>query len=165
MKPICMAIMIAVATVCIGEDKVPLSPNDVGLPRGYQNWRLIGVSHRGDSDTLRGILGNYQAIEAARSGKTQPWPDGSILVKVVWEDRSHPSFDAATVPGNIVHVEMMEKNAKQFRKTGGWGFARWTGENLKPYGQDASFAKECFECHQTVEKNDYVFTRPVVFPE
>ena len=46
----------------------PPAPNGIEFPQGYQDWRVIGVSHRTDNNTLRIILGNDTAIEAARAG-------------------------------------------------------------------------------------------------
>lgn len=62
--------------------KVLPAPNGITMPEGYKNWRLIAPSHRTDNNTLRVVLGNDIAIEAARTGKTNPWPDGAILGKV-----------------------------------------------------------------------------------
>ena len=58
----------------------------------------------------------------------------------------------------------MEKNSKRLAQTGGWGFSRWLGKELKPYGKDADFAKECFGCHTPRKSSDYVFTFPAVIP-
>lgn len=146
-----------------GDDVAP-APNGITLPKGYKNWRLISPSHRTDNNTLRVILGNDVAIEAARAGQTNPWPDGTILAKLVWKDSTHPNWEKATVPGNFVHAEFMIKDSKKYAATGGWGFARWLGMEQKPYGKDAAFVQECFGCHTPVKSTDYVFTRPVVLP-
>lgn len=140
------------------------SPNGIELPAGYKNWRLISVAHRTDKPTLRAVLGNDIAIDAARSGKTNPWPDGAILAKLVWKDRQHPQWATATVPGEFVHAEFMFKDSKKYAATGGWGWARWVGMEQKPYGKDANLAQECVACHQPVKGNDLVFTKPVALP-
>ena len=144
--------------------EVPPAPNGIELPEGYRDWRVIGVSHRTDNNTLRIILGNDAAIEAARAGKTLPWPDGAILAKIVLKDATHEHWPAATVPGNFVHAEFMLKDQEKYAATGGWGFARWLGKDQTPYGKDASFVQECFGCHTPVKGNDYVFTHPVLLP-
>jgi len=143
---------------------VPPAPNGIALPDGYKNWRLIAPSHRTDNNTLRVVLGNDAAIGAARAGKTNPWPDGAILAKIVWKDSTHPNWEKATVPGALVHAEFMIKDSKKYAATGGWGYARWLGTDQKPYGKDAGFAQECVACHTPVKANDYVFTHPVVLP-
>ncbi|MEN8259700.1 MAG: cytochrome P460 family protein [Pseudomonadota bacterium] len=142
----------------------PLAPNGIELPKNYKNWRVLGVSHREDNTSLRAILGNYAAMQAAQKGQTDPWPDGAIFAKVVWNDSKHPFWDTATVPGEFSHVEFMIKDATKYGSTGGWGFARWKGEGLTPYGADASFAQECFNCHGAAKSTDHVFTRPVKMP-
>ncbi|HLC14851.1 MAG TPA: cytochrome P460 family protein [Thermodesulfovibrionia bacterium] len=146
------------------EKKVPPAPNGIELPQGYKDWRLISSSHREDNNTLRVILGNDAAIDAARQGKTNPWPDGVTFAKLVWKDSKHPKWATATVPGDFVHAEFMVKDAKKYAATGGWGFARWLGSEQKPYGNDASFVQECFNCHTPVKDNDYVFTKPSSLP-
>jgi hypothetical protein len=146
--------------------KAELSPNGIALPKGYKNWRVIAISHRTDNDSLRAILGNNTAVDAARLGQTNPWPEGSILAKLVWKDTVHEDdWPEATVPGQFVHAEFMVKDASKYMQTGGWGFARWLGEDQKPYGKDDSFARdECFACHTPMAKKDYVFSRPAVMP-
>jgi hypothetical protein len=142
----------------------PPAPNGITLPPYFKEWRLIGVSHRTDKNSLRAILGNPRAIEAARAGQTNPWPDGAILAKIVWQDAILPEWEAATVPGALQHVEFMVKDRLRYSETGGWAFARWVGEELKPYGSDASFANECFACHGAAAGRDHVFTHPVIIP-
>jgi len=143
---------------------VAAAPNGIALPAGYRNWRLIASSQRNDNHTLRVILGNDTAIEAARAGNTNPWPEGTMLCKLVWKDAAHPRWETAIVPGEFVHAEFMVKNGEKFRDTGGWGFARWTGMDQKPYGADAAFAQECYGCHVPMKDNDYVFTHPASLP-
>ena len=143
---------------------VPPAPNGIELPERYQDWRVIGVSHRTDNNTLRVILGNDQAIDAARSGQTNPWPDGTTLAKIVLKDSSHEHWPTATVPGKMIHAEFMIKQRDKYAATGGWGYARWLGKDQTPYGKDAGFEQECHNCHTPVKANDYVFTSPIVFP-
>jgi len=140
------------------------TPNNISFPKDYKNWRLIGTSHRQDNNTLRAILGNDTAIDAARSGKTNPWPEGAILAKVVWKDTLHPKWETAVVPGELVHLEFMIKDSKTYRSTGSWGYARWIAPDLKPFGEDASSTQKCFNCHIAVKDSDYVFTKPVLLP-
>lgn len=142
----------------------PAAPNGIEMPKNYQNWQLIGVAHRSDNQTIRTILGNPIAVKAARNGQTNPWPEGAILAKLVWKNSQHPLWEAATVPGDIQHFEFMIKNSQQYRSTQGWGYARWTGKELKPYGENAEFTQECAGCHAKAEKTDYVFTRPAKMP-
>lgn len=158
-------IMLFIAGIAVSsKTRIFPAPNGISLPDGYKNWRLISSSHRTDNNTLRVILGNDKAIQAAKDGKTNPWPDGSVLAKLVWKDATHEKWPTATIPGKFVHAEFMIKGAKRFSATGGWGFARWLGLEQQPYGKDANFVQECYGCHLPVKGNDYVFTQPAVLP-
>ncbi|WP_305041544.1 cytochrome P460 family protein [Geoalkalibacter sp.] len=157
-------LLIALACPVHAESIVPPAPNGITLPGGYQNWRLISSSYREDNKTLRVILGNDQAVEAALRGQTNPWPDGAILGKLVWKEARHPQWPAALIPGELSHVEFMIRDQEKYADTVGWGFARWLGMDLKPYGADADFARECVACHTPVKDNDYVFTKFSTLP-
>jgi hypothetical protein len=151
-------------TASAADAPVPAAPNGITLPENYKDWPVIASSHRIDNNTSRVILGNEIAIEAARTGNTNPWPDGAILGKLVWKDTTLKAWEKAVVPGEFVHAEFMVKDAKQWAATGGWGFARWKGMDQAPYGDNADFVQECFSCHTPVKDNDYVFTHPARMP-
>ena len=143
--------------------EVAPAPNGIAFPAGYQNWRVVAVSERIDNNTLRVIVGNDTAIKAARSGKTNPWPNGTILGKVVWKQAKEEHWPTAIVPTDFVHAEFMLKDSEKYSATGGWGYARWKGPELKPYGKDKNFTSECLGCHTPMKNNDYVFTKPAPF--
>ena len=142
---------------------LPVAPNGIGLYADYMNWKVIAPSYREDKGHIRIITGNEIAVTAMRTG-TKPLPDGSVLAKVAWKAEKHPSFPVATEPGAFVQVEFMVKDARKYKDTGGWGFARFTGSDLKPYGKDSGFVAECFGCHTPVASNDYLFTKIVKTP-
>jgi len=156
--------LLASCSMVVSAQQVPAAPNGIELPENYKDWRVIAVSHRTDNNTLRIILGNDTAINAARGKETSPWPDGTVLGKLVFKDATDKAWQQATVPGRFVHAEFMFKDAEKYAATGGWGFARWLGDDQKPYGKDAGFVQECFACHTPVKDNDYVFTHPVMLP-
>ena len=140
------------------------APNGIALPEGYKDWRLLSVHQRGDNNTIRAVLGNDVAIKAAREGKTNPWPDGAVLGKMVWKSAKHDRWETAIEPSAFVHAEFMIKNNEKYAATGGWGYARWIGQEQKPYGKDAGFVQECVGCHTPVKDSDWVFTHPVKLP-
>jgi hypothetical protein len=55
----------------------------------------------------------------------------------------------------------MLKDAQRYKQTDGWGWGRWRGLDLKPYGNDAHFVNECTGCHLPVRGDDYVYTLPI----
>jgi hypothetical protein len=138
-----------------------VSPELNGLPfdPDFENWHLISTTDRGDNYTFRFILGNSTAINAAQSGNVSPWPDGTRFAKIAWQQES--GSDGLIHAGKFVQVELMIKDAKRYKDTDGWGWGRWRGVDLKPYGNDEHFVNECTGCHQPVRGNDYVYTLPI----
>jgi len=63
--------------------------------------------------------------------------------------------------GEFWQVEFMVKDAVKYKDTKGWGWGRWRGLDLQPYGKDALFVTECTRCHAPVKDNDFVFTYPI----
>lgn len=125
----------------------------------FENWKPLSFTDRGDNYTFRFVLGNAIAVKAAQSGQITPWPDGSRFAKVAWQQELGP--DGLVHPGKFVQVELMLKNAQQYKRTDGWGWGRWRGAELKPYGKDAGFVHECTGCHMPVRGNDSVYTLPM----
>lgn len=140
--------------------EAPAAKADKPVHGEYRDWRVLGVSHRTEKNTLRAIVGNDAAIEAARAGKVNPWPDGAIIGKIIWKERPHPNWPSAIVPGEFSGAEAMIKDSKKFAETGGWGFGHWVGDKLVMHNKEKS--AECFACHTTVKDADYVFTIPAL---
>ena len=170
MKIINLALLVSVLVFSTtsfagGGTAVPPAPNGIEFPADYPNWRVISISHRTDNKSMRVILGNDIAIEAARAGNTRPWPDGAVLGKVVWKEMAESGWPAAIAPDKFVHAEFMFRDSKKWAGNGtGWGWARWVGSEQKPYGKDAGISQECISCHTPVKGNDWVFTTPALFP-
>jgi hypothetical protein len=158
------ALLLAASAAGLAQAPVPPAPNGIPLPADYKNWRVIAVSQRTDNNTMRVITGNDIAVEAARTGRTNPWPEGAVLGKVVWKLDKDPLWQPAIVPGEVVHIEFMARDAKKYAATGNWGYSRWLGMERKPHGKDAGFAQECFGCHTVAKGKDYVFTKPARLP-
>ncbi|OQK17911.1 hypothetical protein AU255_08635 [Methyloprofundus sedimenti] len=160
-----LSALILLPTLSSAQNVEP-TPNGIKYPTGLTNWRVIGTSIRNDNNTQRVILGNSIAIKAARSNtEKKQWPDGTILAKLVWKNETLPTWQAATVPGDFVHAEIMVRDTKKYASTGGWGFARWKGLELSPHGKDKEDAQQpCFECHKAAESTGFVFTQPAKMP-
>ncbi len=142
-------------------DLATVRPEFNGFPfdPAFESWKLISTTDRGDNNTFRFILGNETAVKAVRSDNLSPWPDGTRFAKIAWQQEPGP--DGLMHPGKFVQVELMLKDAKRYKDTEGWGWGRWRGLDLKPYGSDAQFVNECTGCHRPVRGNDYVYTLPV----
>jgi mono/diheme cytochrome c family protein len=133
--------------------------NGLSFDPGFESWKPLSFTDRGDNRTFRFILGNGLAVKAARAGNISPWPDGARFAKVTWQQEMGP--DGLVHPGKFIQVELMVKNGGDYKDTEGWGWGRWRGLDLKPYGNDAHFVNECTSCHQPLRGNDYVYTTPI----
>lgn len=162
-KSILVGISLLLAAGAQAGTELPVAPNGIALYPDYMAWKVIAPSYREDKGHIRVITGNEIALAALKAGR-QPLPDGSVLAKVAWKAEKHPAFPVATEPGTFVQVEFMVKDAQKYKDTGGWGFARFVGNDLTPYGKDAGFVAECFGCHTPVANNDYLFTKIVRTP-
>ena len=133
--------------------------NGLAFDSSFERWSLLSVTDRGDNNTFRFILGNDVAIKALETGNISPWPDGTEFAKVAWQQT--PGSDGLVRIGSFVQVELMKKDASQYKATEGWGWGRWRGIDLKPYGSNADFVNECTACHRPLRGNDYVYTMPM----
>ena len=139
---------------------VAAAPNGIAFPDGYKTWKTVSSTERFDNRTLRVILGNDVAIDAIAHNRINPWPDGTIFAKVAW----HSQKDEASgllLPADFYQVEFMMRDSQKYAATQGWGWARWRGSNLTPYGKNASFTNECIGCHAPLVSTDLVFTAPI----
>jgi hypothetical protein len=128
---------------------------------GYRNWQVLSTNKRFDLGEFHMILGNPVAVKAIREGQTNPYPDGAILAKPAWQQLLDSSGEVRS--GAFMRVEFMIRDSKKYASTLGWGWARWIGTTLTPWGTDAaSVAPSCVSCHRPLEKVNYVFTLPFV---
>lgn len=139
--------------------EVPKALNGVRYIPGYEDWTPVSTTLRTDNGTIRIIYGNDIAIQAIRRHQTNPWPNGSILAKVAWDQLTTPEGNITT--GAFKQVEYMIKDKEKYASTEGWGWARFKTPALKPYGATALFTTECINCHRPVKNNDFVFTAPI----
>jgi hypothetical protein len=135
------------------------APNGIAYIPGYQDWKIISTTDRFDNNTMRVIFGNDVAIKAIAEGNIRPWPDGTMFAKAAWAQQVDENGDTKT--GQFIQVEFMIKDRRKYASTEGWGFARWRGTDLKPYGKDAAFTSECTGCHKPLRENDYVYSFPL----
>ena len=126
----------------------------------YRNWQVLSVNKRFDLGEFHMILGNPVAVKAIREGQTNPYPDGAILAKPAWQQLLDSSGEVRS--GAFMRVEFMIRDSRKYASTLGWGWARWIGTTLTPWGTDAaSVAPSCVSCHRPLEKANYVFTLPL----
>lgn len=137
----------------------PVSANGIVYSDEYRNWEVISTTDKYDGGSMRVVYGNDIMVKAIREQQL-PFPDGARIVKVVWGKQQEDTA-GNVLPGNFQNVQVMIKDSKKYASTEGWGFAKFDGLALKPYGKRADFAITCINCHrQLVPENDFVFNIP-----
>jgi len=169
---------VLVALALAAQDRYTLKvPNGLAFSefRGYQDWQVVAPSQTDAAKVMRVILANPVMMKAYREGipgNGKPFPDGSKIAKIEWEPRkiTDAPFSATTpdtVPGRLTEVEFIEKDAKRFADSNGWGyavfdydaasdtFAPGTLTGKPPQGNDAKCGAAC---HKLAAATDYIFT-------
>ncbi len=88
--------------------------------RGYEGWQAISMSRSEKAVAM--ILGNPAMIDSYRAGiphNGKPFPDGAKMAKIHWTPKPNQFFPDATVPGKLLNVDFMVKDAKRFADSGG----------------------------------------------
>ncbi|WP_367867287.1 cytochrome P460 family protein [Pedobacter sp. WC2423] len=140
-------------------DKLPETLTGVPYQPDYKNWQVVSTTDRIDNNTMRVIFGNPIAIKAIAEHHINPWPEGTIFAKVAWDKLQDADGNVKT--GAFKQVEYMIKDSGKYKRTKGWGWARFKTMKLLPYGKNIGYATECVNCHRPVSNNDFVFTLPV----
>jgi hypothetical protein len=154
---VCATLLVLLFSATAAGEGRPTAATGVELPPDYRSWVAVAPSHRTDKGHMRMMLANPTMARAYQQG-TLPFPDGSKIAKLVYNQRNSPEWEEAIVPGDPASVEIMEKDSARFPQTGGWGFGRFTPQG-EPVG-DAALYASCFPCHEAnVVGHDYVFTR------
>jgi cytochrome c2 len=143
--------------------QLPVALNGITYIPDYKNWQVISTTDRFDNGTMRVIFANDIAVKAIQQNHIRPWPNGTILAKVAWDQLEDKDENIKT--GAFKQVEYMIKDDGKYAATKGWGFARFKTANLVPYGKTALFANECVNCHRPQKDEDFVFTKPVAFDD
>ena len=169
---------VVVALAMAAQDKYTVKvPNGLAFSefRGYEDWQVVAPSQTDAQNVMRVILANPVMMKAYRAGipdNGKPFPDGSKIAKIEWKPRkiTDAPFSAATpdtVPGVLTEVEFIEKDAKRFADTNGWGYAAFkydaasdaftpaTLADKPPQGNDAKCGAAC---HNLAAAKDYIFT-------
>src|SRR5881628_2973565 len=117
-----------IATAVYAQDKYSLkSPSGIAFTdfRGYEDWSVVSSART--NEVLKVIVANPTMINAYKSGvpgNSQPFPDGSMIVKLQWKPKKSTEAQfAVDVPDVFSQAFVMEKNTSRFPKTGGWGYA------------------------------------------
>ena len=155
---------VLVATAVYAQDKYSLkSPGGIAFSdfKGYEDWAVVS-SARTD-EVLKVIVGNPTMITAYKAGvpgNVQPFPEGSMIVKLQWKPKKSAEAPfVVDVPDVFKQAFVMEKDTKRFPKTGGWGYAvfNYDAASDKFTADEKSLADCGHSCHVAVKAKDYIF--------
>jgi hypothetical protein len=130
----------------------------VKYPAGYRQWAHVKSMVIEEGHPLYEAFGgihhvyaNEKARRALEAGKGR-YPDGAVLVFDLLESVEQ---DDALVEGKRKVVGVMERDAKRFASTGGWGFEAFKNDTRERAVADM---RACFECHAPQKERGYVFS-------
>ena len=89
--------------------------------KGYEDWSVVSSAHT--DEVLKVIVGNPAVIKAYKAGvpgNGQPFPDGSMLVKLQWKPKK--STDApfvVDVPDVLSRLSSWKRTVRDFRRVAG----------------------------------------------
>ena len=161
-----LAVLVATALSAQGQDKDKYSlksPSGIAFSdfRGYEDWSVVS-SARTD-EVLKVIVGNPTMIKAYKAGvpgNGQPFPEGSMIVKLQWKPKKSTEAPfVVDVPDVFSQAFVMEKDSKRFPKSGGWGYAVFNYEAASDkFSADPKSLSDCgYACHTPVKAKDYIF--------
>jgi hypothetical protein len=140
-----------------------ISPGGIAFSdfRGYEDWAVVSSAHT--DERLKVIVGNPAMIKAFKGGipgNGQPFPDGSMIVKLQWtQKKSTEAPFVVDVPDVFSQAFVMEKDSKRFSKSGGWGYAVFNYDpKSDTFSPDPKSLSDCgYACHTPVKAKDYIF--------
>jgi hypothetical protein len=131
----------------------------VQYPENFRRWVHVGTgvilsggplpeSEQG----MHHIFANQKAIDGYSSGD---FADGSIIV---YELREAQQKNGVIFEGERRRVDVMIKDSSLYKRTGGWRFQRFMGNDQS---QDAirDSGTSCFECHSNAKTHGFVFSQ------
>ena len=158
------ALAVLGAVALYAQDRYLLkSPSGIAFSdfRGYEDWSLVS-SARTD-EVLKVIVANPKMIKASKAGvpgDCQPFPEGSMIVKLQWKQKKSTEAQfAVDVPDVFKQAFVMEKDSKRFPKTGGWGYAVFNYDAASDkFAPDPQSLSDCGNaCHTALKAKGYIF--------
>jgi hypothetical protein len=149
-----------IGTFMVTAAAIPADVPQVSYPDGYRAWQHVKsmVIEPGHAlyESFGGLHHLYANEAAMRGYRTGRFEDGSVIV---FDLREAARADRTVTGGPRKVVGVMEKNARRFAATGGWGFEAFKGDSRTERVVGANANEACFGCHLSQKPRDYVFSR------
>jgi hypothetical protein len=167
LQVIALSVMAVGGVALAKQDRFTLRTSD-GIAfsefKGYDAWQSVAVSQT--EDGIKAILANPAMIDAYKRGVPDngtPFPDGAAIVKIEWSRKANTKSPyPVQVPDTLKSVSFIEKNAKRFPDTNGWGYAQFKYDapsaSFTPVGTGSVSKTTCHPCHTRVAARDFIFT-------
>ena len=158
-----LAVLLIVSTANPQEKYSLISPGGIAFSdfKGYEDWPSVSSARQ--DEILKVIVANPKMIAAYKAGvpgNAQPFPEGSMIVKLQWKQKKSTEAQfAVDVPDVFTQAFVMEKDSKRFPKTGGWGYAVFNYDAVSgKFTADDKSLSDCGNaCHTAVKAKDYIF--------
>lgn len=132
----------------------------VQYPDNFRCWVHVGtglIMHGSNpqfksEEGMHHIFANENAVDGYASGH---FADGSIIV---YELREAQEKKGAIFEGERRRVDVMIKDSRVYKDTGGWRFERfWGSEHTQNAIHDSGTS--CFQCHSKANAHGFVFSQ------
>lgn len=132
---------------------------EVPYPEGYRAWTHVKSMVIQPGHPLHASFGGihhlYANARAMRGYKSGTFKDGSVIIFDLLEADSGGN---AITEGKRKVVGVMQRDAKKFAATGGWGFEGFAAGNPTQRAVGANAKTTCFDCHAPQKHTGYVFS-------
>jgi hypothetical protein len=99
------------------------------------------------------IYGNAKALRGYRSGH---FPDGAMIVFDLHQAKTEAGV---TQSADRKFIDVMQKDARRFQSTGGWGYEEFAGGGRDHRLIAPDTMKQCASCHTAKQSADSVITQ------
>ncbi len=131
----------------------------VDYPVDYRGWAhvktlLLQPGHP-LADPFEGIHHIYANAAALKGLQGGAYADGAVLV---FDLLAAQGGEHAVQEGERKFIGVMQRDAKRFAATGGWGYEGFAG-NSKTERMVTDGGKSCYGCHVAQKETHYVFSQ------
>jgi hypothetical protein len=99
------------------------------------------------------LYANKAAMQGYQTGK---WPDGAVIVFDLLEAKV---ADNTVSEGERKVVGVMQRDARKFAATGGWGYEGFKGNSKVDRAVGNNAATACHQCHTSQQDSLFVFSK------
>jgi hypothetical protein len=152
------AVAAAVVVVAASARTEPQQAPAAAYPEGYRSWTHVKSAVILPGHPLEASFGGIHHVYANRSAviglKSGHYADGSVLV---FDLLAADAKDNAVGEGGRKFVAVMQRDARGYASTGGWGYEAFAGDS-KTERVVKDGGTSCQACHQSRAQQGFVFS-------